>query len=169
MAKIHKVFLLTGGNLGNRIANLDAAARLIEQHIGSVGKASNYYETEAWGQVVQPPYINQALEVSTALNPMDVLHKIWEIEAALGRQRRNKWEARTLDIDILFYDHLIIDRPELKVPHPLLHKRNFVLIPMLEIAPYKRHPLFRKTIEELYQESDDSLEVIMLDPSALPA
>ena len=101
-------------------------------------------------------------------SPLDILHRIWEIEEELGRVRRNKWEARSIDIDILFYDHLVIDKPELKVPHPLLHKRNFVLIPMLEIAATKRHPLFRKTIEELYMESTDSLEVIMLDASALP-
>lgn len=168
MAKLHKVYLLTGGNLGNRIANLEAAARLIDERIGRVGKKSSYYETEAWGEVDQPPYINQALELSTTLKPLDILHRIWEIEEELGRVRRNKWEARSIDIDILFYDHLVIDKPELKVPHPLLHKRNFVLIPMLEIAATKRHPLFRKTIEELYMESTDSLEVIMLDASALP-
>lgn len=169
MAKIHKVFLLTGANLGKRIANLEAAVRLINEQIGKVGKSSSYYETEAWGNVDQPPYINQALEVSTSLKPVEILHRIWEIEAKLGRVRRNKWEARSIDIDILFYDHLVIEKPELKIPHPLLHKRNFVLIPMLEIAPNKMHPVLRQTIEELYMASEDPLDVFMLDFEQLPA
>ncbi len=168
MAKLHKVYLLTGGNLGNRIANLEAAARLIDDRIGKVGKASHYYETEAWGNVDQPPYLNQALEVSSSLNPIGILHRIWEIEEELGRVRRNKWEARPIDIDILFYDHQVVEQPGLKIPHPLLHKRNFVLIPMLEIAPDKRHPVFKKNIEELYMESTDPLEVILLDATVLP-
>lgn len=169
MAKLHKVYLLTGGNLGNRIATLDSASKLIEQCIGYISKSSSFYETAAWGNVHQPPYINQALEVNTTLKPLDVLHKIWTIEEQLGRVRRNKWEARIIDVDILFYDHLIIDKAELKVPHPLLHKRNFALIPMLEIAPHKRHPVFRKTIEELYLESEDTLDVVLLDSTALMA
>lgn len=163
MAKLHNLYLLTGSNLGDRIRNLGTAASMVEDHIGEVLKVSSYYETEPWGNVDQPPYINQAMKVLTPWRPAEVLKRIWNIEGELGRKRRNKWEARCIDIDILFYDHHVIDQPDLKVPHPLLHKRNFALIPMLEIAPKKRHPVFRKTIEQLYMESGDTLEVILLD------
>jgi 2-amino-4-hydroxy-6-hydroxymethyldihydropteridine diphosphokinase len=163
MTRYKKVHLLTGGNLGDRMATLREAQRLVEKKIGQVVKASSFYETEAWGNVNQPDYLNQALEVATSPSPLEVLHTIFEIEAALGRTRRNKWEARSIDIDILFYNNKIMETKELTIPHPHLHRRNFALIPMLEIAPLKKHPVFKKTIEELYLESEDPLDVFLLE------
>lgn len=157
------LYLLTGGNLGDRLSNLQAAARLIAARIGTVVRTSGYYETEAWGNVEQPHYINQALEVRTNLEPLQVLEAILDIETAIGRTRRSKWEPRVIDVDILFFENRIVDTPVLKIPHPLLHRRNFVLIPMLEIAPEMRHPVLGKSIEELYLESDDDLEVLLLE------
>ena len=158
-----KIHLLTGGNIGDRFDKLLKAKRLIHQNIGHVCQASSLYETEAWGKVDQEPYLNQALEVSTLLSPQEVLAEIFRIEKTLGRLRACKWEARSIDIDILFFEDEIIATDELKIPHPLLHRRHFVLIPMLEIAPYKIHPLLQKSIEELYCESRDKLEVILLE------
>ncbi|MEK7255186.1 MAG: 2-amino-4-hydroxy-6-hydroxymethyldihydropteridine diphosphokinase [Bacteroidota bacterium] len=167
MNKLKKIHLLTGGNLGDRQQNLQAAKQLITEKIGNVVKASSLYETAAWGHVEQPEYLNQALEVTTELSPMEVLQAIFEIENALGRTRRNKWEARTMDIDILFYDSKVLKTKDLTIPHPLLHRRNFALVPMLEIAPLKKHPVLDKTIEELYEESEDELDVVLLETEML--
>ncbi|MBI1227631.1 MAG: 2-amino-4-hydroxy-6-hydroxymethyldihydropteridine diphosphokinase [Bacteroidetes bacterium] len=163
MKKQHKTHLLLGGNLGDRLANLAAARKLIGEKIGIIVKKSSLYETEAWGNTDQPDFLNQALEVATNLNPVDLLHAILSIEKKLGREREDKWSARTIDIDILFYEAKILNTKELTLPHPHLHERNFVLVPMLEIAPNKQHPVFKKTIEELYEASKDDLEVTMLD------
>lgn len=167
MNRLKKIHLLTGGNLGDRHQNLQTAKRLIREKIGEVTKASSLYETAAWGQVEQPDYLNQALEVTTELSPAAVLQAIFEIEKALGRSRRDKWEARTMDIDILFYDNKILKTKDLTIPHPLLHRRNFALVPMLEIAPLKKHPVLGKTIEELYEESEDELDVVLLESEIL--
>jgi 2-amino-4-hydroxy-6-hydroxymethyldihydropteridine diphosphokinase len=159
----HKTHLLLGGNLGDRHANLASAKRLIGQRIGTVVKASSLYETQPWGKPDQPDFLNQALEVATDLNPDEVLKAILNIEKELGRQREDKWDARTIDIDILFYDAKVLKTKDLTLPHPHLHERNFALVPMLEIAPNKQHPIFKKTIEELYEACNDELEVVMLD------
>jgi 2-amino-4-hydroxy-6-hydroxymethyldihydropteridine diphosphokinase len=163
MTKAKKAYLLTGSNLGDSAQILADARRLIGERIGEIVKSSHLYQTQAWGNVEQPDYFNQALEVATALSPEGLLAAIIEIEKLLGRTRRTKWESRLIDIDILFYDHLVVKKPDLVIPHPLLHKRNFVLIPMLEIAPAKRHPVLLKTIEDLYESSEDELEVFMMD------
>ena len=159
----HKTHLLIGGNLGDRLANLAAARRLISQRIGNVVKASSLYETQPWGNADQPDFLNQALEVATELPPLVVLKVILEIEKQLGRQRADKWSARTIDIDILFYDAKVLNTKDLTLPHPNLHERNFALVPMLEIAPNKQHPISKKNIEELYEACEDDLEVVMLD------
>ncbi len=164
MLKLNKTHLLTGANLGDRFGTLLEANRLIEEKIGRIVNASSLYETEAWGNVDQPAYINQALEVETTLSPEDVLSVIFEIEAALGRIRRNKWEARPIDIDILFYENRVVETDNLTIPHPHLHRRNFVLLPLLEIVPDMQHPVLGKTIEELYEQTEDTLDVILLEP-----
>ncbi len=164
MSQSKKIYLLTGANLNDRIGTLEAARLQIGKEIGPVVKASGFYETQAWGNVEQPDYVNQALEVTTSLAPMEVLKTIFKIEADLGRIRRSKWESRVIDIDILFYGDKVLNSRELTLPHPLLHRRNFVLIPLLEIAPDKMHPVLHKTIEELYELSEDLLEVVLLDP-----
>ncbi|MCC6725064.1 MAG: 2-amino-4-hydroxy-6-hydroxymethyldihydropteridine diphosphokinase [Saprospiraceae bacterium] len=159
----HKTHLLLGGNLGDRHANLAAARKLIGQRVGTVVKSSSLYETQPWGKTDQPDFLNQALEVATDLKPEEVLKDILNIEKELGRQREDKWSARTIDIDILFYDAKTLKTKDLTLPHPHLHERNFALVPMLEIAPNKQHPIFKKTIEELYEASEDDLDVVMLE------
>ena len=163
MTRLNKTHLLLGANLGDRIATLAEAKKRIGQRIGTVVKASSLYETQPWGKPDQPEFINQALEVATNLPPLAVLKAILEIEQQLGRTRQEKWDARTIDIDMLFYENKTLHTGELTLPHPQLHERNFALVPMLEIAPNKQHPIFKKTIEELYEASTDELEVVMLD------
>lgn len=163
MTSLKKTYLLTGANLGDRIGTLEAAREMIAREIGRVTKRSEIYETQAWGVADQPDYVNQALELATSFSAQEVLEKILGIEAALGRVRRSKWESRPIDIDILFYENEVLNLPHLILPHPHLHRRNFALIPMLEIAPDFVHPVFQKTIEELYDQSEDGLDVVLLD------
>lgn len=163
MTKLKKIHLLTGANLGDRFGNLEKAIHHLEERVGAVLKVSSLYETAAWGSIDQPNYLNQAIEMETKLPPLQLLTTIHEIEASLGRTRQTKWESRIIDIDVLFYAHLQITTEKLTIPHPRIHQRNFVLIPMLEIAPLKRHPVFKKSIEKLYLESEDELEVIMIE------
>lgn len=163
MKKTVRTYLLTGGNLGDRFANMEMARRLIQKRIGEVTSASSFYETEAWGVEDQPDYLNQVLEVESKMEPADLLAEIHEIEREMGRERRTKWESRPIDIDILFYGDKILKTKKLEIPHPRLHLRNFVLIPLLEMVPELEHPLFKKTIEELYWECGDELEVILIE------
>ncbi len=162
MREKNHVYLLNGSNQGNRADNLLAAqARLCK--IGQITSQSHMYLTKAWGNVEQPDHYNQALSLLTALDAHELMQQLLDIECDLGRKRSTGIEPRTIDLDILFYNDLIEDSRLLKVPHPRLAERNFVLVPMLEIAPQLRHPVLKKTIEELYLECPDNLEVLMLE------
>ncbi|MEM9824688.1 MAG: 2-amino-4-hydroxy-6-hydroxymethyldihydropteridine diphosphokinase [Bacteroidota bacterium] len=163
MKKGRQVFLHSGSNQGQRFDYLVQANRMIAQRIGPLVQISAYYETEAWGLTDQPDFINQAIEVRTELSPQEVLSELLDIESQLGRVRQIRWGERCIDIDLLFYEQEVIQSPNLEVPHPRLHLRNFVLIPMLEIAGDFIHPIFNLNIEALYLQSEDQLEVRMLD------
>lgn len=163
MSKPKKVHLLIGANLGDCPTTLAQARQLLEKRVGPIIKASKLYETEPWGDVDQPNYLNQALELETNLSPSELLKAVKNIEKELGRTNSEKWKARIIDIDILFYAHLKISLPELTIPHAHIHRRNFVLVPLMEIAPYKKHPVLGKTIEELYLESEDELDVMLVE------
>ncbi len=152
-----------GTNIGDRAANLATARHLISTQIGSIVKTSSLYETEAWGLKNQPDFYNQALEVETDLLPNQLLDESKRIEQSMGRQTAVRWGRRLIDIDILFYGTEIINSDRLKIPHREMTNRNFVLIPMLEIQAELEHPLLKKTIEELYWESQDTLEVVLLN------
>lgn len=158
------VYLHTGTNLGNRQENLNQVNEFIEQHIGEIILESSIYETAAWGLINQPDFYNQALKVSTLLSPNEILEKISFIETSLfNRIREEKWASRIIDIDILFYENEIINTNDLIIPHQYLHQRNFVLIPLMEIAGDFIHPFLQETIEDLYWKSEDSLEVILVE------
>jgi len=158
--KKNTLFLHTGSNLGNRIANIQVANFYIKKEIGSIEKYTQYYQTKAWGITEQPDFINQALQVSTNLSPFEVLEKIQLIETTMGRIRLQKWSERLIDIDILFYDDQIINSKNLTIPHPFLQERNFVLVPLQEIAATWQHPIFEQTISELLKTTKDNLKVI---------
>lgn len=156
-------FLCLGGNIGNREFTLKQAVEKINHEIGKVISQSNYYETEAWGVDNQEKYLNQCICVETQLPSNQVLKKSLEIELSLGRKRNHKetYEPRTLDIDMLFYNSDIIQTKELNIPHPRLHLRKFVLIPLNEIASSFLHPILNKTIQTLLLECDDNCEVLL--------
>jgi 2-amino-4-hydroxy-6-hydroxymethyldihydropteridine diphosphokinase len=152
-------YLLTGGNMGDRLHFLSRAKEAIEKECGAIVKTSAVYETEAWGLEDQHPFYNQALQLKTTLNAKDLLQRILQIEIALGRRRELKYGPRIIDIDIIFFNDEIIKSEELRVPHPLMQNRRFVLLPLQEIAPKKVHPELKKTIEQLLMECPDTLEV----------
>lgn len=151
-------YLLLGGNLGNRAAYLQAARTGLAA-AGEIMAASGIYETAAWGPADQPAYLNQAVALRTALAPAALLAHGLAVEAAAGRERHERWGSRTLDVDVLLYDALIIDTPRLTVPHPRLPLRRFALGPLAEIAPAVVHPQLRLTIAELLRRCPDSLAV----------
>ncbi|MDH3648971.1 MAG: 2-amino-4-hydroxy-6-hydroxymethyldihydropteridine diphosphokinase [Saprospiraceae bacterium] len=152
-----------GSNLGDRKNNLVQAVESIEATIGPVQQKSHIYLTEAWGMNGQPDFYNQVVSLVTSESANALLAILQEIESNIGRKRIVKWEARIIDIDILFYGDLIVRTQTLRIPHPLIPKRNFALIPLLELVPDLVHPVLDKTIQELYIESLDPLEVLMLD------
>lgn len=160
--KYINVFLSLGSNLGERIPNMRQAAKLVEKYVGKIAKASSLYETEPWGEENQDPFINQVLMVNTTLEPRDLLSAITKIEREMGRIRKEKWGPRTIDVDILFYGKRIIRDKGLEIPHPELHLRNFILVPLMEIAPELEHPILHMAIDELYMNSKDPGEVVML-------
>lgn len=162
MRKINQVYLGTGTNLGDRRKNLLDAEGLINLKVGPVAKTSKIYETAAWGVTEQADFLNQVLLVATTLSPEEVLREILEIETHLGRVRKQKWGARVIDIDILYYNDLTVNLPHLKIPHPFIPTRNFVLIPLLEIAPDYVHPILNLSNEQLYWDANDESEVIQL-------
>jgi len=151
--------LLIGGNLGDREENLLKAIALINEQCGPLIRASSVYETEAWGKTDQPSFLNQALEISTSLNARQLMRKILKIEKEMGRIRQEKLGPRIIDIDILLFGNEIHDLRFLKIPHPEMQNRRFVLVPLAEINSSLLHPVLKKTIAELLEECPDNLQV----------
>ena len=143
------VYLLLGSNLGNKKEILNKAIELLVEKIGIIISQSKDYETKPWGVTDQPDFLNLAIAIHTKLTPLEILEQTQSIENQLGRIRKEKWGARLIDIDIMFYGNEIIDETNLKIPHPLMQERDFALIPLAEIAPDFVHPVLRKTISEL--------------------
>lgn len=148
-----------GSNLGDRTLYLQQARESINRQVGTLTRSSKVYETAAWGKTDQPNFLNQVLEVQTALTPEEVLQRINAIEQELGRVRHEHWGARFIDIDILFYDDLVLQTQRLTIPHPQLHLRRFTLLPLAELAPELKHQVLGKSINQLLQECPDKLEV----------
>ncbi len=130
-----KVFVGLGSNLGDRAYYLKEAISSLEGPTIKVKATSRIYETEPWGVIDQPLYWNQVIEIETTLEPLDLLHVCQEIELQLGRERKVHWGSRTIDIDLLIYDNRVSNSEELRLPHPYLEVRAFVLVPLREIAP----------------------------------
>ena len=156
---MNDIFLLLGSNMGDRKLFLNRAIEHIEADIAPIVRTSSVYETASWGKTDEPDYLNQVLLLQTLLPPQIILEKILAIEALLGRKREEKWGSRIIDIDILLYGDAIINEPNLKVPHPELHKRRFTLEPLAEIAADFMHPVFKKNILQLKSELQDNLIV----------
>jgi 2-amino-4-hydroxy-6-hydroxymethyldihydropteridine diphosphokinase len=154
---MNKAILLIGGNLGDRTAHLQQAVEQISAKIGNVEKTSALYETAAWGHVEQPDYLNQGLLVTTTMDAETLLHSVLELERQIGRVRQEKWGARVIDIDIIFFNNDVFNLPDLKVPHPRMQFRNFVLVPLAEIIPDWQHPILHKNVRALLEACTDTL------------
>ncbi|MGB9552892.1 MAG: 2-amino-4-hydroxy-6-hydroxymethyldihydropteridine diphosphokinase, partial [bacterium] len=155
MNSSHKAYLGLGSNLGDRQNNLIQALQQLKSQV-KVEKVSSFYETEPVGFLDQPLFINAVCLISTELNPQELFSFIKRIERRMGRQPSFRNAPRPIDIDILFYDDLVLDSPELTIPHPSLHQRAFVLVPLSEIAPALVHPVLKKTVAELLKTVDTS-------------
>lgn len=166
MTKQAIIFLHLGSNIGKRLAYIEKAIALIQQLIGTIIATSNIYETAAWGKQNQASFLNQAIQLNSTLSPIEVLDKIHFIENLLGRTRSQKWAARTIDIDILFYNHDIINSDRLIIPHQYLQDRQFVLVPMLDIAPDWNHPVLNQSIAKLQANCKDKMKVETINPIA---
>lgn len=148
------VYFGLGSNLGDKKNNLQRAAAEIEKQIGNMEALSAFYEFEPWGFNSKNTFLNACLAVQTALSPTECLCSINAIEKAIGRTQKTLeyYSDRIVDIDILFYEDFIMNESTLHIPHPLLHQRAFVLIPLSEIAPTLIHPVIKKSVKDLLQE-----------------
>lgn len=153
-----KTILLLGSNLENPILQLETAISKISEFVSSY-RTSSIYKTAAWGNTNQSDFYNQAVEIECDLSPLSLLKKLINIELSMGRQRIHKWEPRIIDIDIIAIEDLVIDTDDLKVPHPHMQNRMFVLIPMQELSEFWVHPILMKNMKELINECNDELAV----------
>ena len=157
----NKVVLSLGGNIGDVRETFIKTITALEDRVGGLYELSSLYKTKAWGVEDQPSFLNQVLVLNTDLSPIEVLNICLNIEEQQGRSRLSgeKWQERVIDIDVLFYENKIMDTTDLKIPHPYLHKRNFILFPLAEIIPDFRHPILGKTVLELKKHCKDNLHV----------
>lgn len=156
---MEQIFLGLGTNVAPKEVYLSAVKIAIEKEVGPIVQASSLYETAAWGKTDQSDFMNQVIEIRSQLSPIEVLDTVLAIEKKMGRVRVEKWAERIIDIDLLFYGQEMIQTPRLIVPHPFISVRNFVLAPLVEIAPNFIHPIVQQSIAELYRECPDQLAV----------
>ncbi len=149
---MHKIYLLLGSNLGDRQKNIDNAINELKACGIIISRKSSLYNTAPWGYTEQPEFLNQALECFTSLEPVELLEEIKKIEKKMGRIDIVRYGPRIIDIDIIFYDDLILKTDKLIIPHPLMHKRLFVLKPLNEIAPDFIHPELKLSVKNLLEK-----------------
>ena len=156
---MNKTYLLLGSNIGNNKQQLSAAIKHIKKNIGKVTRQSELYATAAWGNTKQPDFLNQVIVVETKMNALQTLQTILSIEKEMGRVRTVKNAPRIIDIDILFFNKDIVNETNLSVPHPEIQNRRFVLVPLNELSPNFKHPVFQQSIHHLLKICLDPLNV----------
>ena len=155
--KWHEAYIALGSNMGDMKSYLDGAVESIKRTKGcKVVKCSSWIETEPYGYVEQDKFLNGVIKIHTLMTPHELLDRLHEIESEANRKRTIHWGPRTLDLDIIFYDNEIIEDEDLCVPHVDMKNREFVLVPMVEISPYKHHPVYGVTMQEMLEELLDS-------------
>lgn len=162
----HTAYLSLGSSQGDRKYNLQTAVEKIGLSAGRIISVSPVYETEPWGFSMKSSFLNMAVTIQTGMSPRDLLQTLLETEKSMGRLRSKKsdgYSSRIIDIDILFYNDIVINEPGITIPHPLAHLRKFVLAPLNDISPRLEHPVLKKKICELNENCTDSCKVIRYD------
>jgi len=156
-----EVVIMLGGNMEGTRQFFAESLNIISVSVGEIKKTSSIYVSEPWGGLNQADFLNQAVKLETRLDPPELLHTLLNIETGFGRKRSVKNGPRTLDIDILYYNNLIINEIDLQLPHPRLHLRRFNLVPLLEVSPNWIHPVYQLSAGELLKKCPDSLKVTL--------
>lgn len=146
------IYIALGSNLGDKENNLKEALRRLTEKGITVCRVSGFISTEPYGVADQPDFLNAVAEIETDKSPAELLQVLLQTEREMGRKRIRRWGERNIDLDLLLYDDRIIDLPELKVPHPDMQNRNFVLCPLVQIAPDVMHPALKKTAGQLLKD-----------------
>jgi 2-amino-4-hydroxy-6-hydroxymethyldihydropteridine diphosphokinase len=157
-------YLCLGSNIGDKVTYLQQAVKMLTATgMVTVVRSSAFYETEPWGNKDLDWFVNAVIEVKTKLTPRELLDLCKNTERQMGRQTRksDNYEARNIDIDIIFYGDLIIDEPDLKIPHEHMHERAFTIVPLLELIPYYEHPKFKKSLLDLHEELETLDDVFL--------
>jgi 2-amino-4-hydroxy-6-hydroxymethyldihydropteridine diphosphokinase len=160
---MNKAVILLGTNKGERSTNVAVALRFIEENCGSITRFSSIYETAPWGKTDQSSFLNQVIEINTTLTSRQLLDQLLSIETNMGRTRKEKWEPRLIDLDILFFNSEVHKEVGLTIPHPHLHERRFTLVPLNEILSDFRHPVFALTVKELLEQLSDNSSVTLFE------
>jgi 2-amino-4-hydroxy-6-hydroxymethyldihydropteridine diphosphokinase len=163
--KLFTTYIGVGTNQGLRFEQIERAYQMIEKKVGKILRASSIYETEAWGLTNQDAFLNTVIEVQTTLYPFQLLQQLLTIEEEMGRERSIKWGPRVIDLDIIAFEKWQIHSSELTIPHVFMEKRKFVLIPFLEIAPKWHHPNTKSSLEQLVNQTPDTIKIVHLQPT----
>lgn len=145
----HTAYIALGSNLGDKEGNLQRALALMQERGMDIVKTSTFISTEPYGVTDQPTFLNGVCQVRTSLEPLELLHTLLTIEQEMGRVRLRHWGERNIDLDLLLYEDVVMDTEDLKLPHPDMQNRDFVLVPLVEIAPQLVHPTLGKSMSEL--------------------
>ena len=157
---MHVAYIGCGSNIGDRLSHIQKALHTLSETEGiTLQKISSVYKTDPVGYEAQAQFLNGVAAIQTSLSPLALLHTVKHIETAIGRKHRIRWGPREIDLDILIYGDLCIQTENLVIPHPEMHLRGFVLVPLAEIAPDLIHPVFQETIQTLRNRLDDDKSV----------